>query len=262
MPITAALAPPPPGGFPTGLLPSPRHVLAAAKPFYSPWAPPVSQFALVPKQLDYWGNNQYGDCVSAEEAFRCACDNPEDFIPASVVIDWARKHGVLNGADLPDVLDKQARGGFTVGQNTYNAGGKQTVDYSNEATLRSALCMGPVKLGMDHAALPSGAGNQQGWYALGTGRSYRSEDHCTALCGFGPAGWLYQQLGVALPSALKADQQGYLHYTWSTIGFVDHAWIMSTVGEAWIRHPNTVIVGPQPQPTPPDVNPPLDWGNV
>jgi hypothetical protein len=188
MPITAALAPPPPGGFPTGLLPSPRHVLAAAKPFYSPWAPPVSQFALVPKQLDYWGNNQYGDCVSAEEAFRCACDNPEDFIPASVVIDWARKHGVLNGADLPDVLDKQARGGFTVGQNTYNAGGKQTVDYSNEATLRSALCMGPVKLGMDHAALPSGAGNQQGWYALGTGRSYRSEDHCTALCGFGPAG--------------------------------------------------------------------------
>jgi hypothetical protein len=50
----------------------------------------------------------------------------------------------------------------------------------------------------------------------------------------------------AMPAGAPAN--GY--YTWSTIGVVDHAWIMSTCVEAWTRQPTTVGVPPLPGPTP------------
>jgi hypothetical protein len=244
-----------------GAIPTPRHKLAAAMPF-SPLAlgleAPPPQCAYVPAKLDVWGNSTYGDCVSAEEAFAKACNVPEIFLSADVVISWARKHGFLNGADLVEVMDAVAKNGFVVGSQEYKDGGHQSVDFSNEPILQAALAEGPVKIGIDAGALPSGAGNQQGWYAQG-GRSMKNEDHCVGLAGYGPAEWLYGQLGVPTPSALPASKSGYLLFTWSTIGFVDHDWIMSTVGEAWVRNPTTVGVPPLPDPvpvTPPDV---IDW---
>ena len=84
----------------------------------------------------------------------------------------------------------------------------------------------------------------------GTPQQYTSEDHCVGLWGYGPSAWLFRQLGVALPSPLTGTETGYLLYTWATIGFVDHAWIMSTVGEAWLRSPTTVGELPAPTPTP------------
>lgn len=90
----------------------------------------------------------------------------------------------------------------------------------------------------------------QGWYAIGGGRN-RSQDHCTGLSGYGPAGFLYKNLALPLPSAIPSDKQGYLHFTWSTIGFVDYAWIKNTLGEAWVRNPTTVGVPPLPLPPPP-----------
>lgn len=240
--------------FKTGAHPTPRHKLLATHPFRQSNAP--AQAAFVPKKLSYWLNDQYGDCVTAEEAFKCACDNPEDFVADSVVQTWASANGVLNGADLTQVMDAMQKNGFLQSPNTYNDGPYQGVDYSNEAVLQAAIATGPVKVGLDSSALPSGAGNGQGWYATGgTPGQFSNEDHCCALCGYGTAQWLYQQLGVALPSALQPTQMGYLFFTWSTIGFVDHAWIMSTVGEAWIRTPSTVIVGPEPQPIPPGPGP-------
>lgn len=232
----------------TGMIPTPSYRLIAATPFAPIYAAP-ERFALVPNKLDYWGNNKYGDCVSAEEAFAKACYLPEIFIPAEVVISWARKNGVLNGAMLDDVMDKMARSGFIVGTQEYRDGSHNPVDYSNESVLQAALATGPVKLGMGSRALPREAGNQQGWYAVGDHGGRGSEDHCTALCGYGPAGWLYKQLGVPLPSQLQAEQPGYLHFTWSTIGFVDHAWIMGAVGEAHIRSPTTLGIPPLPAPT-------------
>ncbi len=185
-----------------------------------------------------------------------ACDNPEDFIDDAVVQTWASANGVLDGADLAQVMDAMRKSGFVQGQNTYNDGPYTGVDYSNEALLQAAIAQGPVKIGIDSSALPSGAGNGQGWYGTGgSPQQFQNEDHCVALCGYGPALWLYQQLGVALPGALQPTTMGYLLFTWSTIGFVDHAWIMSTVGEAWIRNPSTVIVGPEPQPIPPGPGP-------
>src|SRR6185437_16008047 len=232
-----------------GALKSPRHKLLAAHPHTVIKAPPP-QWAWIPQKLDMWGNDQYGDCVTAEEAFAKATYQPEIFIPTATVTAWASKHGVLNGADLSQVMDMMQNDGFVVGSQQYNDGKYSGVDYSNETVLQSAISQGPVKIAIDANALPSGAGNNQGWYSLGHG-NFPNTDHCVALCGYGPAGWLYQQLGVPLPSALSASQPGYLLYTWSTIGFVDHKWIMSTCVEAWVRNPTTVGVPPLTPPVPP-----------
>ncbi len=196
-----------------------------------------------------WGNDQYGDCVTAEEGFAKACYSPEIFIDPAILISWAGKHGWLNGANLPPVMDAMAQSGFKVGSQLYNDGPYTTVDYSNEMALQSAIALGPVKLGMAAGALPSGAGNNQGWYAIKAVPD-NNEDHCTALSGYGPAAWLYQQLGVPLPSGVTWPTMCYLFYTWSTIGVVSHDWIMGCVGEAWVRNPTTVGVPPL---TPPPV---------
>ncbi len=231
-----------------GARPASRAKLAAAMPFHRRGPVPM-QFAVIPARLGMYGNDQYGDCVSAEEAFAKACNSPEIDIDDQVVIRWARDHGFLDGANLTDVMDAMKSDGFPVPPNTFNDGAYMSVDYSTEATLQAAIATGPVKIGIDADALPPGAGNENGWYTT-DGRSYRNEDHCVPLCGYGPAGWLYQQLGVPLPSGLNATTEGYLLFTWRTIGFVTHQWIMGTCGEAWVRNPTTVIVGPTPNPTP------------
>jgi len=247
-----------PHHFPRGARPSPRHVLCAAPSFRALAAPPA-QVAYVPAKLDYWGNNQYGDCVTAEEAFAKACygldgqgggKNNEIFIDTSTVVSWCRQHGYLNGADLGSVLGSMAKSGFQVGSQLYNDGPFHTVDYSNEATLQAALALGPVKIAIDASVLPSGAGSRQGWVSTGN-KGGRGTDHCVALAGYGPAQFLFDQLAVTLPSGLGATQPGYLLFTWSTIGFVDHDWILGTCAEAWIRNPTTVGVPPLTPPTPP-----------
>jgi hypothetical protein len=230
----------------TGARPSPRHTLLAAQPYTIIKAPPA-QFAFVPPHLDFWGNQNHGCCVTTEEAFAKACYNPEIFISEAEAIAWATQHDVLEGADLTSVLDWMATGGFVQQGATYDDGGKLGVNYADEPTLQSAISQGPVKIAIDHAALPANAGPPNGWHAVGSG-TFTNTDHCVSVCGYGPTAWLYQQLGVPMPSGLPAA--GYLVFTWSSIGFVDHPWIMSTCVEAWLRNPTTVIVGPTPQPGP------------
>ena len=250
--------------FPTGASPTPRHLLARAVPFFAPLAAPPAQVAYVPKYRSMFGNSQYGDCVSAEEAFAKTCVNPEIFNSqaivdqlSSVCITWARSHGVLNGASLTEVLDWMFEKGYQIGPQLFNDGQKLAVDYGNEATLQAAISQGPVKLAIGAGALPGGAGSQDGYYAL-TSRNY-SSDHSTTLCGYGPVEYCYQQLGLPVPSGIPANTPGYLHYTWSTIGFVTHAWIMGATDEAWVRNPTTVGVPPLAPPIPPKppVAPPI-----
>ena len=240
--------------FPTGARRSPLHVIHAATPHRVLKTPPA-EFAIVPQKLDMWGNSQYGDCVSAEEAFAKACYSPEIFIPAQTVIDWASKNGYLNGADLSSVMQSMQQNGFQVGQQTYDDGPPSSVDWSKEDVLQSAISQGPVKIAIAASCLPSGAGNQQGWWITGSQNDFNT-DHCVALCGYGTADYLYKQLNVPLPSGLSASTTGYLLYTWSTIGFVDHAWIMGTCAEAWLRNPTTIGNPPLPNPGPnPNPNP-------
>lgn len=239
--------------FARGAKPTPRHKLLAAVPFRALVAPPP-QFAVVPKKLSYWDNERDGVCVSSEEAFAKAvwsvyCGLPEVFASEQEVRDFAARHGWLDGADLAEVMDAMIAEGMVIGGQTYKDGAYNGVDYSNEATLQGALCVGPVKIAIDANALPPGAGNDQGWYAASGGR-YPNTDHCVGLCGYGPAEFLYSQLGVPMPPAL-AGKSGYLLFTWSTIGFVTHAWLMGTCTEAWVRSPTTPGQSPAPPPVPP-----------
>ena len=246
-----------------GAIPTSRHRLLGVTPFKQVGAIP-EWVAYVPKRLSMWGNDQYGDCVTAEEAFAKATAAPEIFIEDREVIDWARRHGWLNGAELTPVMDAMARGGFNQDHHVYGDGPYKGVDYGDETLLRNAIAVGPVKIGIDADALPGGAGNQSGWFALGTGRQYRNEDHCVALCGYGTVGQLYAAMGLAPPPSVPAVLPGYLLYTWNTIGFVDHAWVMSTCGEAYVRNPTNLIDGkpvePPAPPPPPPPPPPIPTG--
>jgi hypothetical protein len=244
---------PPDPKFLTGAIPTPRYKLAAARPHILRGATPA-QVIIVPPFLEMWLNDQYGDCVTAEEAFAKAfysvmMGQPETKITDDTVKKFCEKYDFLNGANLTDVMDKMISEGFQQ-DGGYKDGPYSSVDYSNEAALQNAISIGPVKIGMDASALPSGAGNANGWHAFG-GRpgEFSNEDHCTCLCGYGPTEALFKALGVPVPAGAPAA--GYYHYTWSTIGVVDHAWIMSTCGEAWVRNPTTPGVIPVPPPVPP-----------
>jgi hypothetical protein len=235
-----------------GCVPTPRHKLQRARNFEPGEAP--AQFAIVPKQLSFWGNQDYGVCVTSEEAYAKAvwsmmCGLAETFITESTVVSWARQHGYLDGADLVEVMDDMKKAGFPVGGETLDDGDYFGVDYTDETILKAAICRGPVKIGIDADALPSAAGDHNGWWSINNG-TFRNEDHCVGLSGFGPAGWLFEQLGVPLPSGLPATTQGYLLFTWNTIGFVTHGWLLGTCGEAWVRFPTTPGQMPTP-PTPP-----------
>lgn len=265
-PPAPVIPPVPPGpqpapAFARGAKPSPPHKLAAAPRFTAKRELAPAQLAMVPTRLSVWGNNQYGVCVTSEEAYAkgawsAHCGLPNTFIPEAEVVRWARAHGVLNGATLVEVLDAMERDPLKADDGkSYLDGPAQLVDYSNEGLMRQALATGPVKIAIDANALPRGAGNQQGWFAVG-GRpmQFPNTDHAVGLSGYGPAKFLFEQIKAPLPAALPADKQGYLLFTWGTIGFVDQQWIMSTCVEAWVRNPTTP--GQSPAPVPPPVPPP------
>ncbi len=240
----AAVLAPPGTTFPRGAKPTPKPEVAKA-PKHAVIETPPPDFAIVPSKLDYWGNNQYGDCVSAEEAYAKATYSPEIFIPTAEVIRWAQAHGVLNGAMLDEVLDWMLAKGFQQGSQLFNDGGKHSVDYTNLDVLKSAIATsGCVKIAIAADALPSGAGNQQGWYKFGGGR-FPNTDHCVGLSGFGTAGYCFQQLGVPIPSGVDPSKPDcFLLFTWSTLGVVDFPWLGGTCTEAWLRDPTTLGVPP------------------
>lgn len=249
--------------FPTGARPTPPHLLRDCPRATLAGAPP-EDFAVVPGRLDYWGNNEYGVCVTSEEAFAKACYAPEIFVDAEVVIAWARRHNVLNGATLEEVLQAFIDDGFQVATQRYNDGRASVIDHTSEEQLKLALTKGPVKIAIDSRALPGAAGNEQGWWKTG-GRpnQYRNTDHCVSLSGYGSAEYLYGQLGVQLPAGLPAATRGYMLFTWSTLGFVDFAWLQSTCVEAWLRQPTTVGVPPLPAPGPDPTDPDIwKWEHV
>ena len=81
-----------------------------------------------------------------------------------------------------------------------------------------------------------------GWVATGFTQD-GNLDHCTSLCGYGPAGWLATRLNVSeLPGRhIKADTPCYAMFTWSSIGLIDVPSLLAICGEAWLRQPTTII---------------------
>jgi hypothetical protein len=228
-----------------GAMPSPRSALAAAAPHAVIGAIPPN-FITVPQQLSMWGNDTYGDCVTAEEAFAKACNNPEIFIPVNVVTGWAEKNGFLNGAFLTQVMDVMRNNGFPLNGSTYDDGPYLSVNWTHAAILQSAISKGPVKIGIAADQIETAwrtTGGRTGWFATGL-KADAGEDHCVSLCGYGTLTWLAQQLHVTVPARIDGAQQGYAMFTWDSIGIIDAASMIAITHEAWLRQPTTVVVTP------------------
>ena len=234
---------------PRGARPSPRHRLASARPHRIIGATPA-QWLFDPAKLSMWLNDQFGDCVSAEEAFAKACDTPEVFITDDTVKAWASLNNVLNGTDLVTVLDLMQSAGFPQDGNVYNDGPFNAVDWTKAEVLQNAIAQGPVKIGVAADQLENAVPNPptNGWFATGFQQD-SNEDHCTSLCGFGTIAWLAEQLGVSVPSFLDGTQPGYAMFTWSSLGIIDVPSMLAITGEAWLRVPTTVVENASPTPT-------------
>ncbi len=241
---------------PRGAIPTPRHQLAAAIPFRGGAAP--TSFGVVPSQLSYWGNNQYGDCVPCEEAFAKAAWSvmagyPELFISDAILEAWAQHGGFLNGALLPDVMTAMATNGIAVDGVTYTDGPARSVDYTDWATLTAAIAQGPIKIGVAADQLQGTVGTVNGW--VGTGwHADSNEDHCVSLCGYGTFQECFGFLKLPVPAVPNAGAQWLLLFTWNTIGVVDFASMQAIAGEAWLRNITTpqqpVLTPPAPVPVP------------
>jgi hypothetical protein len=192
-----------------------------------------------------WLNATYGDCVTAEEAFAKACNNPEIFITDDTVLAWATANNVLNGADLTQVLDLMQNAGFSQDGNIYNDGPFNSVDWTNTTALQNAIAQGPVKIGVAADQLETAVGTSDppvsGWFATGFQKD-TNEDHCVSLCGYGSIAWLAAQLSVSIPDGLDGTQQGLGLFTWDSIGIIDWPSMLAITGEAWLRSPVTVVV--------------------
>src|SRR5690242_18560036 len=224
-----------------GAMPSPRHALAAAAPYPALVGAPAN-FIVKPQKISMWGNDVHGDCVTAEEAFAKACNNPEIFLSDAEVIDWATRHGVLEGAYLVDVLTWMQNDGFPDGGLVHDDGAYFSVDWTNAATLRSAIAEGPVKIGVAADQIETAwfsTNGESGWFATKF-HADDNEDHCTTLCGYGSISWLAQQLGVAVPAGIDGTKPGYTMFTWNSIGIIDVPSMVAVTHEAWLRRPTTV----------------------
>ncbi|MDE2105345.1 MAG: hypothetical protein KGL39_49420, partial [Patescibacteria group bacterium] len=231
-----------------------KHFVQAAPAQFTP------AVILTMAQMSYWGNDQFGDCVTAEEAasldvwsvwYSAAGMSQRVDLPDATVEQWASQNGYLNGAMLTDVMDSMAKSGITYNNVTYTDGPYTSVDYTNWATLCSAIYQGPVKVGIASSQLSNTqAGNQNGW--IGTGwRNDQNEDHCVGLWGYGTMTELCSVMNVMPPANAAQYTQCVLVYTWDTIGIVDFASLGNVVGEAWLRSPtHPQIVPPNPNPTP------------
>jgi len=243
---------------PRGALRSPAHRAFAAPAHKA--TPVPDSFYKIPPTLSFWGNNQFGLCVTTEECFAKAgyslyVGSAELFITEATCIAWARKHGWLNGAYLTEVMDAMAVDGIVATDGkTYTDGPYQSVDWTNDAILSSAIFQGPVKIGVAAGQLENSVGSHNGWW--GTGWSHDGNiDHCVSLCGFGSAAALAAAVGVSVPSNVDPNTRCYLLFTWNTIGIVDRASMMAITAEAWLRTPTTPQT-PIPPPPPPPPPPP------
>ncbi|HEX3363774.1 hypothetical protein [Phenylobacterium sp.] len=238
-----------------GAAPTPRHLLAGAMPYMpggleaaaiAPRKAPA-EFIRIPKQISMWGNYYDGDCVTAEEAFAKACNAPEVFVPDATVTAWASAHGVLNGANLHEVMVWMQTGGFVQAGHTYDDGSILSVNWTNAAVLNHAIWEGPVKIGVAanqleatwHAAGGSVNGGKN-WFATGYHHD-AAEDHCVSLCGYGPLAWLAGKLHVPVPAGVNGAHPGYALFTWDSIGVIDAPSMLAITQEAWLRTPTTVI---------------------
>ena len=260
--------------FPRGARPTSRAELCGATPFEQFVSTIPASYFRFPLSLNMLGNDQYGDCVTAEEGFNQQCAGIN--ISYDTAVAWATANGDLNGANLQPVIEQMQSSGFSQDGNLYGDGAAQSVNYSDAPTMQAAIYQacsqgGSLKMGVAADQLPSGAGNANGWFLTGASPD-NNEDHCMGVCGYGTAQEFVDAMNAAfglsltVPSGVDPTTAGYAVYTWATIGFADVSSWVNISGEAWIRSPSTVLFGSNPpspdqvyttEPTPPPPpNPP------
>ena len=223
----------------TGAIASPRHKLAAAFPHrVGDYAPP--QFARIPAKLSYWKNDEFGICVTSEEAFAKGCDGL--WVSDNDCFQWAKNRRYLNGATLTEVMDDMQTTGLISGQKTWEDGGYFSVNWEDTHILCDAIYAGVVKIGVASNQLPQA---KTGWTLL-TARKDRAIDHCVSLCGYGPLQWCCDKVGAIVPDGVDPLQPAYLLFTWNSIGVISQSALNAICGEAWVRKPTTVGITPVP----------------
>jgi hypothetical protein len=228
---------------PSGEFPTPNHELAAAQPYKASGAAPES-FLAWPIGIAQWGSEKASNSSWAEEAFAKACATPNVFIPNGLVMFTSWECGSSNFAEFLQTS------GFQMDGKAYMDGPFHSVDWTNAATLNSAIAnAGPVKIGVASSNLTSGSHGQvtpgtSGWaiYGLAPGQP---EDQCASLCGYGPLAalvGLFERNGVKVnvPSGMPAGLC-YAMFTSASIGIIDQKSLTNITGEAWVRTPTTIV---------------------
>lgn len=197
--------------------------------------------------MSYWGNDAYGDCVSAEEAFAKAAAAPQTFIPEATVVAWAKSNGYLNGAVVTTVLSTMQSNGFSFDGKIFGDGPHNKVGWSDPATLASAIYnSGPVKIGVSSDDFETYVTpGESGWTMYGYPPNQK-EDHCVSLCGYGDTlaalVALFLQRGITVnPPSVMPPGPCYAMFTWNSIGIIDRQSMLNMTYEAWIRNPVTFI---------------------
>jgi hypothetical protein len=243
-------------------LPKFKHFpLRAAQSFF-----PAKIFT--PAEMSYWGNDVDGDCVTAEEfaaklfysaytsySAQTALDMPND-----LAIQWATQYGYLQGSNITGPMDMMAKNGVTFAGVNYTDGPYTSVDYTDWATLTSAISQGPVKLGVAGDQLEAIVGTTNGWVAAGL-KPDSKEDHCIGANGYGTMTQVCSALGTTAPAG-KSNDRAVMVFTWDTQGALDYddGSFTNIVAEAWLRTPTTPqqappTPAPAPTPAPPSPTP-------
>ncbi len=187
-----------------------------------------------------WGNDVHGDCVTAEEAFAKACNNPEIFISDDEVIAWATSHGVLKGAYLTQVMTWMQNDGFAGGPVTYDDGNYFSVNWANAGTLQSAISSQGPSRSASRRTRSRTLGARQAVNRGGSARGFTpTPTRITALrsAATDPSlGW-HNSLASRFPSGVDGTQPGYALFTWNSIGIIDVPSMTAVTHEAWIRSP-------------------------
>ena len=228
---------------PSGEFPTPNNELATGNP-YRAGSPIPESFIVWPIEISFWGNDEVSNSIWAEEAFAKACAEPGVFIPTDVVLFTSRVCGSSNFAEFMQTH------GFQMAPKAYVDGRFNSVDWTNEAALKSAIAnVGPVKIGVASANLTTDpyvkvTPGTSGWAIYGLPKG-QPENHCASLCGYGSLAALVDlferyRVKVNLPSGMPTGLC-YAMFTWGSIGIVDRQSLMNITGEAWVRNPTTIV---------------------
>lgn len=235
-----------------GARPSPAWKILAV-PTHQAKATPAT-FLAIPKTLSYWGNDVDGDCVTAEEMFAKSAwasyvGGPEISISYNSALGWAQQNGFTDGASLTDVMDVMASKGIAINGVVYTDGPYSSVNWASDATLRSAIFTGPVKLGVAADQLENVVNDTNGWI-LHDAKRDPNEDHCIGLSSFGTLSQLCTAMKVAVPAGANATEPSYGAFTWDTYGIITQSSLIAITSEAYVRNPTTPQQTPAPAPTP------------